>query len=119
MVLGKPELTQEQVDKLVRAGAIFYEKPDDYQKHLNESERKQIIVQRLKQGYENLFVSNEADHLFLKDESEPDRPSPVPEPPSSPDLSSYANPPFQISEDDFTKLTERMLLRDDDWRKDD
>lgn len=111
--------------RLVKAGAILWEKPDEFDDF--EEEQKVTFLEnefsypekeRPHQFYES--EKGDGDWLLYENtregrEEEGDESSAGPQP----HLHSYVDPPYQLGSEDFRRLMDRMRMSDDDPRKDD
>lgn len=101
-----PEVV-EHGQAMVNSGAFLYEKPEGFSIY-NEDD-----TDKLKRKIEEEYPHIEGFRESASEEVPPSGSE------GGADLRIYANPPFQISDEDFRQLIDRMRTPDDSWMKDD
>lgn len=126
VVLGTFDQLRSHGYALVKAGAILWEKPDEFDQFENdqkiavlESEFSYPEEERRREPQE--WSGNEGDGDWLSSEGsqevigQEDQESIGPHPHHQ----IYVDPPYQLGSEDFERLMDRMRMSDDDPRKDD
>lgn len=111
MALYSSGLEDEHIVSLTDAGAILYEKPPGVETPALIEDLKDQIASAHMFFEPNPEAADEeplAESLLHGDEAE-----------MGYDLEVFTNPPYQLDEESFKRLENRMRMKDSDWRKDD
>jgi hypothetical protein len=104
VVMGAPELEPAAADELVKAGAIFRQKPEGYDNAFSEAKKNALLHE--------WFQSLHEEWALLDDE-------PVTQAYDAEDLSIYLDPPYQIHPEDYDRLWRRLQMPDNEPKKED
>ena len=91
-------------DELVKAGAIFRQKPEGYDNAFSEAKKNALLHE--------WFQSLHEGWALLDDE-------PVTQAYDAEDLSIYLDPPYQIHPEDYDRLWRRLQMPDNEPKKED